>query len=79
MTGLFQGAETPGVSSPHDADQILSSARAEIPPEVLNRITEALSNSIVHTFTWAILPASAAFLLVFFMPKDRVKVNVKSK
>ncbi|KAA6473579.1 MFS transporter [Bacillus swezeyi] len=79
MTGLFQGAETPGVSSLHDADQILSSARAEIPPEVLNRITEALSNSIVHTFTWAILPAAAAFLLVFFMPKDRVNVNVKSK
>ncbi|MEK4269360.1 MULTISPECIES: MDR family MFS transporter [Bacillus] len=79
MSDLFTGAEMPGLSSQHDANQILSSARSSIPADILNRITEALSNSIVHTFSWAILSAAAAFLLVFLMPKDRMQITAKSK
>lgn len=79
MSDLFTGAEMPGLSSQHDANQILSSARSSIPADILNWITEALSNSIVHTFSWAILSAAAAFLLVFLMPKDRMQITAKSK
>ncbi|MDA7027855.1 MDR family MFS transporter [Bacillus sp. CLL-7-23] len=71
--------EMTGFSSPNDAGQILSNARSSIPSEILNRITEALSSSIVHTFTWVIVPASAAFLFVLLMPKDRVQLRAKNK
>lgn len=79
LEDMFKSSGASNFASTNDADQILSSARASLPPDVLHNITEALSNSIVHTFIWAISPAAAAFLLVFFMPNDRVKVNAKKE
>ncbi|KKB71817.1 MULTISPECIES: MDR family MFS transporter [Bacillus] len=79
MSDLSQGGEVPGAAAQHDANQILSSARASIPPDVLKQITEALSNSIVHTFSWAILSAAIALFLVLLMPKDRMNISAKSK
>lgn len=79
MEDMFKSSGASNPVSPNDANQILSSARASMPPDVLNSITEALSKSIVHTFTWAIFPAAAAFLLVFFMPNDRVKARANKQ
>lgn len=79
MEDMFKSTGASNLASPNDANQILSSARASMPPDILNHITEALSHSIVHTFTWAIFPAAAAFLLVFFMPNDRVKPRAKKQ
>ncbi|WP_026573994.1 MDR family MFS transporter [Bacillus sp. UNC438CL73TsuS30] len=47
-------------------------ARSHIPPQILEKITEALSSSIVQTFTWALVPAGIAFLLIFTMGKEQM-------
>ncbi|NOV02187.1 MDR family MFS transporter [Paenibacillus planticolens] len=45
--------------------------RGQIPPQVLDKITVALSSSIVHTFAWAIIPSVIALLAAFAMSKDK--------
>lgn len=56
-----------------DSRAILSeSARSQIPPQILDKIIEALSSSIVQTFMWALVPASLAFVFVFFMGNERM-------
>ncbi|MEK3833021.1 MDR family MFS transporter [Paenibacillus sp. FSL R7-0128] len=47
-------------------------ARAQIPPPVLEKITNSLSSSISHTFLWAIVPAVLTVVFVLLMPKDRL-------
>ncbi|WP_433750884.1 MDR family MFS transporter [Falsibacillus pallidus] len=69
MGSMFIGKEM------GDARSILSeSARDSIPQAVLTKITDALSISIVHTFMWALVPAGLAFLFVFMMGSDRMKI-----
>ncbi|HJV31169.1 MAG TPA: MFS transporter, partial [Bacillales bacterium] len=59
-----------------DSRALLSEqARKLIPPQILDKITEALSGSIVHTFMWALLPAGIAFLVVFLMGKEKMVVE----
>lgn len=61
-----------------DSREILSAeVRANIPTEILNKITEALSASIVQTFLWALIPACLAFLFVFFMGNERLIIEKK--
>lgn len=56
-----------------DSRAILSEgARSQIPPQILDKIIEALSSSIVHTFMWALVPAGLAFLFIFFMGNERM-------
>ena len=50
-------------------------ARSHIPPQILDKITEALSSSIVHTFMWALVPAGLAFLLIFIMGRERMVIK----
>lgn len=50
-------------------------ARKQIPPQILDKITEALSSSIVHTFTWALVPSVIALLFVFVMGKERMMIT----
>jgi Na+/melibiose symporter-like transporter len=47
-------------------------ARSQIPPQILEKITNALSGSIVHTFTWALVPAGLAFLFIFILGNERI-------
>jgi predicted MFS family arabinose efflux permease len=47
-------------------------ARAQIPAPVLEKITGALSDSISHTFLWALIPAVLGLAFVLLMPKDRL-------
>lgn len=59
-----------------DSRALLSEeARNQIPPEILEKITNALSSSIVHTFTWALVPAGLAFLFIFILGKERLVIN----
>ncbi len=37
------------------------------PPQILDKIIDALSSSIVQTFMWALVPAGLAFIFIFFM------------
>ncbi|MDN3019439.1 MDR family MFS transporter [Paenibacillus sp. BSR1-1] len=56
-----------------DSRALLSEeARKNIPPQILDKITDALSSSIVHTFTWALVPAGIAFLFIFILGKERM-------
>ncbi|WP_160724909.1 MDR family MFS transporter [Bacillus sp. USDA818B3_A] len=59
-----------------DSQALLSEgARSHIPPQILDKITEVLSSSIVHTFTWALVPSGIAFLLIFILGKDRLRIT----
>ncbi|MBS4198537.1 MFS transporter [Bacillus sp. FJAT-49732] len=61
-----------------DSRELLSpETRKEIPAPVLEKITDALSNSIAHTFMWALIPALLAVIFIFMMSKERVIVPVK--
>lgn len=46
--------------------------RSHIPKEVLNPLKDILASSITATFLWAMIPAVLAFLLIIFMPGDRL-------
>ncbi|MGG3467328.1 MDR family MFS transporter [Neobacillus pocheonensis] len=59
-----------------DSRALLSEeARKNIPPQILDKITDALSSSIVHTFTWALVPAGIAFLFIFTLGNGRMVFN----
>lgn len=59
-----------------DSRSLLSEeARSQIPPQILEKITEALSSSIVQTFTWALVPAGLGFLFIFVLGKERMVIN----
>ena len=59
-----------------DSRAILSeSARSQIPPQILDKIIEALSSSIVQTFMWALVPAGLAFIFIFFMGNERMVIK----
>lgn len=63
-----------------DSREILSpEARTQLPAEILNKITDSLSTSIVHTFLYALIPALLAFFFVFIMGKDRMLIEKKAK
>lgn len=53
-------------------------ARTQIPAPVLDKITNALSGSIAHTFMWALVPAVLAFVFVLLMPGDRLKIQQRA-
>ncbi|ETI69905.1 EmrB/QacA family drug resistance transporter, partial [Neobacillus vireti LMG 21834] len=50
-------------------------ARSHIPAQILTKITDALSSSIVHTFTWALIPAGLALLFIFILGKERMVIH----
>ena len=59
-----------------DSRAILSeSARSQIPPQILDKIIDALSSSIVQTFMWALVPAGLAFMFIFFMGNERMVIK----
>lgn len=53
-------------------------ARAKIPAPVLEKISNALSSSIAHTFMWALVPAVLGLVFVLLMPKDRITLPAKA-
>lgn len=63
-----------------DSRAILSeSARSQIPPQILDKIIDALSSSIVQTFMWALVPAGLAFIFIFFMGNERMVMKKQQK
>jgi EmrB/QacA subfamily drug resistance transporter len=59
-----------------DSRALLSEqARSQIPPQILEKITDALSGSIVHTFTWSLIPAGLAFLFIFVLGNERMVIT----
>ncbi|MDM5155230.1 MDR family MFS transporter [Bacillus sp. DX1.1] len=63
-----------------DSRAILSEgARSQIPSQILDKIIEALSSSIVYTFMWALAPAGLAFVFIFFMGNERMVYKKEQK
>ncbi|MGN7453992.1 MDR family MFS transporter [Paenibacillus pasadenensis] len=72
VAGAADGAGLPGFTL-HDPRELMDPAlRAQIPPDLLERITGGLSSSIVQTFAWAIVPAALALLCAFFMGNGKM-------
>lgn len=74
LTDVFAGQGQTGAAIPTgDSHTLLDPAkRMEIPAPVLEKITTALSSSIVLTFAWTILPALLAFVCAIAMSKERL-------
>ena len=67
------GGQMPEGVDLSDPRKILTpETREKIPAEVLDKITVALSSSIVHTFAWAIIPSVLALLAAFAMSKEKL-------
>jgi Na+/melibiose symporter-like transporter len=63
-----------------DSRALLSEeARNQIPPQILDKITDALSSSIVHTFSWALVPAGLAVLFIFILGKEKLVIKKEVK
>jgi EmrB/QacA subfamily drug resistance transporter len=76
FAGVKGGAAFGGASA--DPRAMLSpEARAHIPPEILGKITDALSSSIAQTFMWAIIPAVLALLFVLLMGNAKLQMPGK--
>ncbi|WDL96092.1 MDR family MFS transporter [Alicyclobacillus sp. ALC3] len=79
LTAAFTGipaAHRFNVTDPH---AILSpTLRAHIPTQVLTKITNALSISVVHTFLWALVPAVLVLVFVSLMGPERMSFMAES-
>ncbi|PAD07427.1 MFS transporter [Shouchella clausii] len=53
--------------------------RAQIPPDVLSTITEAMSDSITFIFSLALIPIAIALVAAFFMGNDKVETSKSMK
>jgi len=73
LASMFgNGAEVPESVNLGDPSKILTpGTREKISTSILDKITEGLSASIVHTFAWAIIPAVIALLAAFAMSKEK--------
>lgn len=54
-------------------------ARADIPANTLDKITDVLSASIAYTFMWALIPTALAIVAAFMMSKEKLSSSVESK
>lgn len=62
-----------------DAHVLLSpEARENIPHEILDQIKSMLSDSITHTFAWAIIPAALAFFISFYMGRSKLDASANA-
>ncbi|MEH6938231.1 MDR family MFS transporter [Bacillus sp. JJ664] len=60
-----------------DSRALLSAdARAQIPPEVLHKITEAMANSVATTFKWTLIPIILGFIAIVLMGKEKLSVEI---
>ncbi|MDR6549253.1 MDR family MFS transporter [Paenibacillus qinlingensis] len=74
MTEAFTAnGQSPVAMPAGDSHTLLDPAkRLDIPAPVLDKITSALSSSIVLTFAWTIIPASLALIFAFAMSKEQL-------
>lgn len=73
LTSMFSsGGPVPEGVDLNDPSKILTPGTRElIPTPILDKITEALSSSLVRTFAWAIIPAVIALVAAFAMSKEK--------
>lgn len=76
MAEAFKGMESAGPSFGDAREALSPEKRAMIPPAILEKVTNALSSSIAHTFMWALIPSVLAVIVVIIMPNDRIAAKV---
>jgi len=80
LADLFAGAQGGQGKVADDPRAILDPrVRAQIPAEVLDKITDALSSSIAQMFMWAVIPAILAAVSILMMGNERVQLAPKGK
>ncbi|MGE6257059.1 MDR family MFS transporter [Heyndrickxia sporothermodurans] len=73
-------ANMKGFTGKLDSHTLLSAdARANIPPEMLHKITEAMANSISTTFLWTLVPITLGFIAIVLMGNERLFSPQKEK
>lgn len=79
MAESFKGMGGQGTAMNFDDPRQLfqSDTRSQIPPEILDKIVNALSDSITLTFLLALIPIGIAIITVFFMGNARVEAEPK--
>jgi len=79
MAEAFKGMGGQGAAmNVEDPRQLFQSdARSQIPPEILDKIVNSLSDSITLTFMLALIPIGIAIITVFFMGNARVEAEPK--
>jgi EmrB/QacA subfamily drug resistance transporter len=71
-TMFGSGEQANGSIDLSDPSQILTpDTRDNVPPQILDKITEALSSSLVHTFAWALIPSVIALIAALAMSKEK--------
>ncbi|MCE3201826.1 MDR family MFS transporter [Paenibacillus sonchi] len=74
------GAAPGGALDFKDPHALLSpETRAQIPPEILSKITDGLSFSITSTFAWAAVPALLALLAACFMGRQKMDASAEGQ
>ncbi|WP_240620262.1 MDR family MFS transporter [Peribacillus acanthi] len=53
---------------------LTAEGRAQIPPEVLQHITDAMALSVSTTFKWTLIPIALGFISIIWMGKERMIV-----
>lgn len=75
--------ENSGQSAAHTIDNLQTvfqpEQRSLIPPNILEIIVNAMSNSISATFLWSLIPIAIAIIAVFFMGNEKLEVSKKVK
>ena len=75
----MQGASGSSSFTMSDPRQLFeASQRSKIPGFILDKIVQAMSDSITHTFLLTLIPIAFAAITIFFMGKARVEVAKKS-
>ncbi|THF82771.1 MFS transporter [Cohnella fermenti] len=73
--GSGDGSATAGGESLGNLRESLTpEKRAQIPPDVLDKIINAMSSSITHMFKWALVPAVLTIVVVLFMGKAKLEL-----
>ncbi|THF83338.1 MDR family MFS transporter [Cohnella fermenti] len=72
LTAAFSGGQqTEGIDLSDPSNILTPQTRDYIPVPVLEKITEALTSSLVQTFAWASIPAVIALAAAFFMSSEK--------
>lgn len=64
-----------GMASGDSSSLFSAEMRDKIPDEVLSKITQAMSDSITHTFAYALIPLGIAVVFVYLMGKSRLEIS----
>lgn len=76
MSEAFGGTGGGYTGSMNTSEIFTPEGRAQIPAEILSKITQAMSDSITHLFQLAIIPIVIAVVVVFFMGSERAHSGV---